>query len=363
MLCCRNCFIDTEIIAIIEGTKTIGNCDFCESKNISVYDIDKNNYITELFDGLLDIYTPASALPLEFPKERTNLIKNILRDEWSLFGVDHGAIYRILTSLCSARYREQPELFDGPVGILQSIDNNYLNDNAVLRNFCWSDFSKAIKTENRFHGDHINTDILFKYLHYARKIYTAGKIFFRSRICPTKDGYSSAEMGAPPNGKAKAGRVNPEGISTLYLADAEDTTIHEIRAGLYDFVTIGSFALQKDIEVIDLANIDKISPFLGAGNGFDFLQYAININHLKMIGQEIARPIRNDNALDYLPTQYISDYIKSKKYDGIEYISTMREKGVNLAVFDPSCFLCTGTVVYDIKSIAYRYDRVRDMLP
>ncbi|MEI5604531.1 hypothetical protein WB307_49860, partial [Streptomyces brasiliscabiei] len=80
------------------------------------------------------------------------------------------------------------------------------------------------------------------------------------------------------------------------------TTLYEIRAGVYDYVSVGRFILNENIDVINLAEIDKISPFIGVQYGFDFTQYAINIEHLKMIGMEIARPLRNDNSLDYLPT-------------------------------------------------------------
>lgn len=166
-------------------------------------------------------------------------------------------------------------------------------------------------------------------------------------------------MGPPPEAKAKGGRVNPAGISILYLSDSRDTTLYEIRAGVYDYVTVGRFELQKDIEVINLADIDRVSPFIGIDYGFDFMQYATNIEHLKMIGQEIAKPLRNDNALDYLPTQYISDYVRSKGYDGIEYISTMCKNGVNLAVFNKELFKCTETTVYDIKAISYSYDQLK----
>ena len=47
--------------------------------------------------------------------------------------------------------------------------------------------------------------------------------------------------------------------------------------------------------------------------------------------------------------------IRSKGYDGIEYGSTMRKQGFNLAVFDPTLFKCTSTKVYDVKSISYDY--------
>lgn len=144
-----------------------------------------------------------------------------------------------------------------------------------------------------------------------------------------------------------------------YLADSRDTTLYEIRAGIYDYVTVGKFILKEDIDVINLADIDKVSPFVGIQYGFDFTQYAINIDHLKMIGNEIAKPLRNDNHLDYLPTQYISDYIRSRGHDGIEYISTMRKKGVNLAVFDEAKLKCTDVSVYDITSISYNYEELK----
>lgn len=358
MFCCSNCFADDEIKAIINGYKINGNCDFCGERNVPIYEIGKDTYLSELFDGLLDIYTPIANLPNDFPKDRTDLLKNILHFNWHIFNIQPDCIYRLIISICAERYADQPELFDNPVGILQSQDHDYLEETAILKNHRWDDFVEAIKRKNRFHSNFINTDVLYTFLRCARKTYKTGEVFYRSRICPTEKGYPREEMGAPPSEKAKAGRVNPNGIGILYLADSEETTLYEIRAGVYDYVTVGKFQLQKDIEVINLADIDKISPFIGIDYGFDFMQYAINIEHLKKIGEEIAKPLRNENALDYLPTQYISDYIKSKYYDGIEYISTMKRKGVNLAVFDENLFECTDTAVYDVLSISYSYDLI-----
>lgn len=250
-------------------------------------------------------------------------------------------------------------MFDSPVGILQSQDRDYLEENAILKSYCWIDFVEAIKHKNRFHTNFINTEVLYTFLRCTRKSYEAGLLFYRSRISQNEEGFKRKDMGAPPDNKAKAGRVNPNGISILYLADSIDTTLYEIRAGIYDYVTVGDFKLRKNIEVINLADIDRISPFIGIDYGFDLTQYAINIEHLKMIGQEIAKPLRNDNALDYLPTQYISDYIKSKGYDGIEYASAMCQDGINLAIFDQALFRCTGTNIYNVNHIAYSYNQIR----
>lgn len=358
MFCCSNCFADTEIKAIINANKQTGTCDFCGSKDVHLYELGKDSTITELFDGLLDIYTPASYLPNDFPHEDTDLIKNILCNNWHIFNLKPAYVYRLITAICCERYKEQPELFNNPVGILQRQDRDYLENNSILKNYSWNDFVEGIKHKNRFHSNYINTDKFFTFLKCTTKPHKAGEVFYRSRICSNKKGYSPEEMGPPPNMKAMDGRVNPIGISIIYLADSLDTTLYEIRAGVYDYVTVGLFQLQKNIEVINLANIDRISPFIGIGYGFDFTQYAINIEHLKMIAKEIAKPVRNDNTLDYLPTQYISDYIRSRGYDGIEYISAMRKNGTNLAVFDKNLFLCTKTNMYDVKSISYSYDRL-----
>ena len=355
MYCCSNCFADAEIKAIIDGNKAIGNCDFCGSHNAHVYEIGTDQTIAELFDGLVDIYTPISDLPAGFPREQTDLIKNILCNNWRIFNLKPEAAYRLITAICAERYNEQPELFDGPVGIKQAQDRSYLEEHSILKNNCWADFVEGIKRKNRFHSDYINLDKLFVFLRCAVRTHHKGEEMYRSRICHDENGFKRTEMGPPPNNNAKGGRVNPTGISILYLSDSKETTLYEIRAGVYDFVTVGRFKLQKDIDVINLADVDRISPFIGVQRDFDFIQYALNIEHLKMIAGEIAKPLRNDNSFDYLPTQYISDFIRSKGYDKIEYISTMNRNGTNLAVFDPTLFRCTNTSVYDIKSISYSY--------
>lgn len=354
MFCCSNCFADAEIKAIIDGKKTTGHCDFCGEDSVHVYEIGADQTIAELLDGLIDIYTPISDLPADFPREKTDLMKNIFCSNLRIFNLKPDVAYRLITAICTDRYKEQPDLFDSPVGIEQVQDHDYLEENSILKNYCWDDFVKGIKHKNRFHSDYINTDKLFIFLRCAVKPHHKGEVMFRSRICPDEKGFEREVMGAPDN-KAKGGRVNPTGISILYLADSIETTLYEIRAGVYDLVSVGQFELLRDIKVINLANIDCISPFIGIDYGFDFTQYAMNIEHLRMIAQEIAKPLRNGNVLDYLPTQYISDFIRSKGYDGIEYRSTMSKKGTNLAVFDPSVFNCTDTSTYNVQSISYSY--------
>ncbi|WP_312833029.1 RES family NAD+ phosphorylase [Sedimentibacter saalensis] len=361
MYCCTNCFIDAEIKAIIESAKTTGDCNFCGKKHTAVYDIGSDTTLSDTFEALLESYTPITSLPDNFPKEKTDLLKNVLATQWRIFNVKPEIVYILITQICHEKYHETPELFDTPVGIWQNFDYDFLLENAIIKNHTWQEFVEAIKWGNRFHTDYINEEILNLFIRCVRKTYCAGTKFYRARICSSVTGYPQKEMGAPPKGTATAGRANPNGISMLYLADTIKTTLHEIRAGVYDYVTIGTFELLSDIEIINLADIDKISPFFAANlYGIDFIRQAVNLDSLKVISQEIAKPLRrHDSPLDYLPTQYISDFIKSKSYAGIEYISTMYPGGVNIAVFNESLLNCTETTVYDIKSLTYDFDEAK----
>lgn len=96
--------------------------------------------------------------------------------------------------------------------------------------------------------------------------------------------------------------------------------MYEIRAGVCNYIKVRPLVLCEDINLIDLYGIDKISPFIGVQYVFDFTQYTINIEHLKMIGKEIAKPLRNDNSFYYLPMQYINDYNR-RPASGRQWIS------------------------------------------
>lgn len=354
MICCSLCFKDIVIQAMIVGLNKKGNCETCEEKDGFIYDTEEvNDDLVQAFDGLLDTYTPLSSLPTDFPKEKLNLLNSELSEKWNIFNLEKDKIYTLIKNICKERYTENPSTFDEPVGILASQQENYLLNNSILRTYEWENFVTAIRTENRFHTDYFNKEILNDFLNYSKKEYHNGEIFYRARIS-NKEGISIKDMGAPPIGLASDGRVNASGISCLYLSNDKETTINEIRAGNHDYVTIGKFELKEDISVVNLLNLHQISPFLTISN-IDFTKHAINRRHLEKLGNEIAKPLRRqDSPLDYLPTQYISDFIKSKGYQGIEYKSTMNENGRNLAIFNTTLFECIGVSIVKIKEIIYR---------
>lgn len=353
MNCCINCFKDPVIIDIIKSENTIGNCDICNTINTQVVDI-SNNLLRENFQKLVEVYTPVSNLTDGIFNFKSDYLSNFLTKQWNLFDLSEEEVNKLLIGLLPEKYKEEPELFSSEVYIQGLLSSNYIHTYSILGQNTWEDFVEEIKTYNRFHTRIVKENIFEKVLKYSIKKYKSGTEFYRGRIWNDNNGFDKNNLGAPPSKKATAGRANPVGISCLYIANSVETTLNETRAGVHDWISVGKFVLKQDLEIIDLAMLDKISPFLDV----DIDLIAANIEHLRKIGNEIARPLRrHDSNLDYLPTQFISDYIKSLGYHGIQYKSTMCADGVNLAIFDQHLLVCTEVKDYDITGLKYNYKK------
>jgi hypothetical protein len=165
-------------------------------------------------------------------------------------------------------------------------------------------------------------------------------------------------MWNPQNKFATSGRANPKGISYLYLGSRIETTFYESRASLFDYASVAEFRLKDDIKILDLRNPEYDIISWSEDDIIDiFLTHA---NFIKTLQEEISLPIRKqDKDLDYIPTQYISEYIKSLGFDGVEYQSSLDNEGYNLAIFNPDKFECIETKVYDINSIKLNYTEIK----
>lgn len=364
MIFCEHCFNDKEIASIIcsVSASNVGKCPVCHHANGHLYDTDMQNDLTPYFEELLNIYTPSSMLPDSYPKAETRSLIDDIKERWCIFAdLSRTQVYGILKDICCDLYADVPEIFDGSVGIPELYDSTYLKDHALLKNNDWDAFVAEIKTQNRYHSKLINFDILEKYCSFIRKIYKAGDLFYRARISE-RSGYPIGEMSAPPAGQSSEGRANARGITCLYLANDVETTLHEVRAGVFDFVSVGTFRLKRDITVVDLRAIAEISPFV---EGLEYLDHAINKQYLEKLNSEMSKSLRrSDSTLDYVPTQYIVDFIKSiehnneQEYDGIEYNSTTNPGGYNLAIFNPDLFECIDVDVYDIEKLQYTSKKI-----
>ena len=354
MICCIDCFKDTEIRAAIEMIGHKGDCPVCKKINTWIYDSTQdadNTNVEEMLDSVLEVYVPESDLPDSFPEDEKSSLEDSLLRDWRIFAGNASEVKRIVDEMVSESLDLDSRITIERVGIPQLFDETYLNDNSIMGKYSWDIFKKYLRNENRFHSKYINLEILEAVLKETEIIIPINTKFYRARVSDRK-GYTRKEMWAPPDDVASPGRANSKGQSCVYLCSNKRTTVKEIRAHAFDYVTISSFKLNRDIRVLDLSSIVHSSPFY---SGTDKIAYLVNENHLRQIQNDLAKPMsRLDSDLDYLPTQYISDFAKFLGYDGVKYFSTFDKVSYNVALFDSSACDCTYHRNYLIGDLDYK---------
>lgn len=369
MFISSDCFSDVEIVAMIENNGSVGCCAITGKRDVLGYDTKASQLsfdLSDYFYELLDIYTPESELPSNFPKEKLGYIERCLAEGWNIFRkeLSENDIKRIMMAICEEFFPSDSPLFREKVGIEAHGDNEYLKENCLTKDSDWESFVLSIKQTNRFHSNHINLEVLgnlFNSEAMQTKIKKNEKNhFIRGRICDRKV-FEKKEMGAPPKERASAGRVNSKGIRCLYLTTDEHTALHEIRARDFDYVSIGRFKPKKNLRLVDLSRLELISPFT-EGSDFGLDWFALNMPILKKINSEIAKPLRRqDSEIDYLPTQYIADYIKACGFDGICYSSTLNKQGIDYAIFDPNAFSCNEVYLIQVDPVRFTYKTISNV--
>ena len=344
MICCVDCFKDKEIKAAIEIANRSGDCPICGKTNTWIYnsDLDKDeSFFEDMLGDIIEIYVPESELPDTYPSEDKKTIAERLCEDWSIFSGTYSEVFKIVKGVVDNSLFLNEKILVESVGIPQLYDEEYLLRNSIMGKHSWEEFKKSLRNINRFHNDYINLELLREILRIAKISIPAGECFYRARVSNEKGkaGFKRKEMWAPPDDIASPGRANSKGQSCLYLSNRKKTTVKEIRAHAFDYVTIATFKLNREINVLDLCSITHNSPFYANTDKVDFL---INEQILHAIERDLAKPMsRWDSELDYLPTQYISDFAKFCGYDGVRYYSTFDRDAYNIAIFDSSACSCT----------------------
>ena len=118
--------------------------------------------------------------------------------------------------------------------------------------------------------------------------------------------------------------MNAHGISVLRATDA-GVAIAEVRPPVGSQVAIATFEIIRPLRLLDITAFETI---VENGSIFDE-QMAIRMERavfLQSLSRRIARPVMpDDEALDYLPTQAIADYLATRSHlevDGIMFSST-----------------------------------------
>jgi hypothetical protein len=143
----------------------------------------------------------------------------------------------------------------------------------------------------------------------------------------------AGEIGPAPPKKATGNRMSPPGISYAYVSEDEETCRVEVAETPGERLWVGAFVTMRRLRIVDLSGRGR----LRCRSMYDPRYVHSERWHaaiLKEFADEIAQPIRGeDAAVDYVPTQVLAEFLRTRGYDGIRYGSAKRQRGINLVLF------------------------------
>ena len=168
---------------------------------------------------------------------------------------------------------------------------------------------------------------------------SANTVFFRVRAKQNADAWprDKNNLAAPPPAKAAAGRMNPPGISYLYLALEKPTAIAEVALGPPCSFVIAQFIVDRDLTILSLTNFPAIPSIFD----HERLSEMELLLFLTAFTEKISQPVMKDGSehVEYVPSQVVCEYFASVfkrdgvSLDGILYPSAVRPGGRNLVLF------------------------------
>ena len=216
-----------------------------------------------------------------------------------------------------------------------------------------------------------------KFQSVVRCLPTGSKLF-RARICKSQSmlrviiSNPFKCVGPPPKEYARAGRMNPEGVTVFYGSREMDTCFAEMRPALGNDVAIITLKTTKPLRVLDFSRLEQTRGG-GALSYFqpDFTAQVNKQEFLHHIHRLISQHVIPGRESDYLITQTMSEYlahVHHKPFDGILFDSTQREKGTNVVLFPQINWLANSleevfrmtyvpgsTKLFTTTSIKYEY--------
>lgn len=336
--CCANCFGDDGLKNnIIPSLSTeIGNCSYCHSESIEV--IEPQN-LFEYFSSLMSIYEQDST---------GKSIVSHMKDDWKLFShpkLDEAHAKELLGDI----------LDDGNIVRKSFVrSDSYKSESLAL----WDHLCNELMYENKyFLNKSLDTERLGELLKFlALKDFS--QVWYRARIYTDDSIFTVQEMGPPPKRLVSNGRANPTGIPYLYLGSKPDTALSEVRPHTGDKACVGEFTLIENLTLIDLRDPRKsVSPFL-LSDPSEMGKMLADIPFLERLGDELTRPVLPKSAaLDYIPSQYICEFIKKTGFHGVVYNSSVSD-GINLALFEPSNALGDKVTLYKIDKVVVNVSEI-----
>ncbi len=213
--------------------------------------------------------------------------------------------------------------------------NNTLSDQ--VHNLMHADILTELKEKKSF-SENAEVDKMLQ-----RFTKTKGYDTYRKQHQSGFEGFAADECMCPPTHKVSHGRCNLPNSPHLYAAADIHTAIAETRPYIRDTISVASLCCKKDLNIIDFCfnwdDQDHLSDWFYMAMSSEFSM------------------VNKGKENDYFATQYLTMLVKSLRYDGLKFKSSLVMDGINYVIFD-------GAICEPITSKLYTVMQARyDVLP
>jgi hypothetical protein len=331
---CAKCIQDPILEAKIAEEGIVEECDFCHEER-SCRTI---GWLADIVDPIMrENYVIAPDAPhvvdwsdnIQYWQDG-DTAEEILAD---LLSAEPSVIEALVEELSS---REEIDVRDGgdalygesPLQHIRPYADEFLEE--------WERFEERVKHKVRFFdsvGKETLDELFGDLPHLSRGLAVVtlepeAPVLFRARIVADETQREAflrnpaKELGPPPPPRARAGRMNPAGISAFYGAFSEDVALSEIRPPVGALVAVGQFSLVRQVRLLDITFL----PFAFHEESIFSERYQELRNRIKfvsMFNRRISQPVLpTDEALAYIPTQAVAAYVANVMgLDGMIYSS------------------------------------------
>ena len=334
MYCCANCFGDSFLDKHIPKISTLnGTCHYCAALNVALVEP----------IALLDNFQSVCSVYSEDGSTDAKLLVEWFQDDWQIFtSLDPIKAHELLAEILDDGEVVRKKHMPRTVPALAAIEK-------------WNSFRDEIMWKNRFFVQH---DLDLKRLESLFETYLEtdtsqfGDQIYRARVRNDDSAIAMDKMGKPPAKEVKNGRANPVGIPYLYVASTYKTAIAETRPHPGDLLSVAQYRVVTPLRLLNLLHPRKtISPFEVDERELPVMRHELSfLCHLE---SELSKPILPRVAdLEYLPTQYLCDFIKNCGYDGVVFKSSI-SVGANIALFDDSKVRAEVLTQYEVTQLHY----------
>lgn len=361
---CPLCFDGTTLRRELERLRARVNspekCDFHPSRKAIPGEV-----IVELFDRVIrDNFWIAEFNPyVETGSSLEDIIYGLASPD------DHAVVTNLISDLidsddCDPRDGEEPFYAEDQNYVRAATDHNPHAET-------WRRFKDEVLHHRRFMSDNAKEYLqsIFSGLHWQRDSKGRGVVYrlpvddsdepiYRLRQINSPSERKEAlknpalHLGSPPPGLRRANRMNAAGIPAFYAAFDIETCVAENRPPIGSYVVGAAFRLKRPVVVLDVTRF--VRPAKDRSLFSPVYRERLNQWHfMQEFMFEISKPVLpNDEALDYVPTQIVSEFLHAEfpvkidgkrcQIEGIVYRSAQTPNGRNIVLFGDAAMVEQG---------------------